>query len=555
MAGIRRNEDRTWRRRTPWRLTAEETGGATRQDLGEDGGHLGLLARLASAVRRRARYGWRLLRQGQRPPAVPAAMQWLVAHGRNGGLAPTAHDPLVCPGLTAATLSTLIMYGRLELAQEWSQWLHGTQLAGGAFPDASLRHASLFNTAQAIQGLAPLADELPGGAAALERACQYLASCVDGQGRIVPAGEQGGALEHWAAPSYLLSCLPPLAAAARRCERADWQAAVDRALDHARRSFDLTHWSAPLPQFAAAVEALLQLGCRDLAGEALHWPAALQRRDGSVPFTPSSRRTSSAGMAHLAVVWYKLGDAERADRIMTCLRRRQLAGGGFPGEWGRGASRRGHGESAWAAKHFLDAAQLQVQAAFAAERNSLPAEISLHDGRLAAVCNWLTALGSPAAVADVGCGSGRYLRQLAPRFPAARFSGIDVSRHCLEQLPECVEGRRGGMLRLPAVDGEIDGAMAIESLEHSLLPERAVRELCRIVRPGCRVLVIDKHRSKQPLSEHEPWEQWFSPGEVAAWMAPYCQEISVMEIPHGQAQRPTGLFLCWQGRRKPAASR
>lgn len=555
MTGIRRNEDRTWRRRTPWRLTAEETGGAMRRKLGEEGRPASLLARVASAVRRRARFGWRLLREGRRPPAVPAAMQWLSARGRNGGLAPTAHDPLICPGLTAATLSTLMIYERVELAREWSQWLLAAQLANGAFPDAGLQHASLFNTAQAIQGLAPLADELPGGATAIERACQYLASCIDGQGRIVPADGEGGAMERWAAPSYLLSCLPPLAAAARRCEQDDWKAAVERALDHARRSFDLAHWSAPLPQFAAALEALLQLGCRDPACEALHWPAALQRRDGSVPFTPGSRWSSSAGMAHLAVVWYKLGEAERADRVMACLRRRQLAGGGFPGAWGRGAGRRGQGESAWAAKHFLDAAQLQVQAAFSGTRTAMPAEIAVHDGRLAAVCNWLASLGSPAAVADVGCGSGRYLRQLAPRFPAARFSGIDVSRHCLEQLPECVEGRRGSMLRLPAVDGEFDGAMAIESLEHSLLPELAVRELCRIVRPGGRVLIIDKHLSKQPLSEHEPWEQWFSPGEVAAWLAHYCQEVSVMEIAHGQMHRPTGLFLCWQGRRKESAAR
>lgn len=550
MSGIRRNEGRTWRRRAPWRLTTEETGGALRREGGEGDRPTGLFARLAGAVHRRAKYAWRLLREGDRSPAVPAAMIWLAAHGRQGALSPSQRDPLPCPGLTAAALSTVMIYGQLELAREWSQWLLTVQLPTGAFPDAGLQHASLFNTAQAIQGLAPLADELPAAHAAIERACQYLASSIDGQGRLAPADGAGGAIERWAAPSYLLSCLPPLAAAARRCEQAAWQEAVERAVQYARRCVDLTHWSSPLPQFAASAEALLQLGCRDLAREALAWPAALQRRDGSVPFTPAARWASSAGMAHLAVVWYKLGEAERADRIMASLRRRQRAGGGFAAHWGRCFNERREAESAWAVKFFLDAAQLQVQAAFSAERNKLPAEIAVHDGRLAAACAWLSRLGSQAAVADVGCGPGRYLRQLAPRFPAAKFTGIDVSRHCLDQLPACVEGRRGGMLRLPAADGEFDGAVAVESLEHSLLPERAVRELCRIVRPGGRVLIIDKNLSKQPLSEHEPWEQWFSPGEVAAWLSPFCHEVSVMEIPHGQARQPTGLFLCWQGRRR-----
>lgn len=550
MSGIRRNEGRTWRRRAPWRVSAEEAGGALRRDGDEGGREPNLFARAVSAVRRRARYGWRLLREGRRPPAVPAAMHWLASHGAHGGLTPTTNDPLVCPGLTAAALSTLIVYGQVELARDWSRWLLGSQLENGAFPDAGLKHASLFNTAQAIHGLSPLADELPDGVAAMERACRYLVSRIDGQGRVVPSEGEGGAIEHWAAPSFLLACLPPLAAAARRCEQTVWKQAVDRALEYAQRSLEATHWNGPLPQFAATAEALLHLGCRDLAREALEWPAALQRRDGSIPFTPASRWASSAGMAHLAGVWYKLGETERADRIMACLRRRQLSGGGFAGHWGRCVDRRREGESAWTAKYFLDAALLQVQAAFAPSQRQLPAEIDIHDGRLAAVYNWLAKLGSHVAVADVGCGPGRYLRQLAPRFPAARFCGIDVSRHCLEQLPESIEARRGGMLRLPALDAEFDGAMAIEALEHSLLPERAVRELCRIVRPGGRVLIIDKNLSKQPLSEHEPWEQWFSPGEVASWLASYCQEVSVTEVSHFNHRQPTGLFLCWQGRKR-----
>jgi ubiquinone/menaquinone biosynthesis C-methylase UbiE len=106
------------------------------------------------------------------------------------------------------------------------------------------------------------------------------------------------------------------------------------------------------------------------------------------------------------------------------------------------------------------------------------------------------------------------------------------------------------LLRLPAADGEFDGAFAVESLEHSLLPQHAVRELCRVVRPGGRVLIIDKQRSKQPLSEHQPWEQWFAPNDIAAWLAEACDDVSVAEIPHGRHVRPTGLFLCWQGRRR-----
>ena len=85
----------------------------------------------------------------------------------------------------------------------------------------------------------------------------------------------------------------------------------------------------------------------------------------------------------------------------------------------------------------------------------------------------------------------------------------------LAGLPPDATACRGSLLQIPLPDGSFDGAFAVESLEHALLPERAVAELCRIVRPGGRVLVIDKHRARQPLSHHDPWERWFTPEELA----------------------------------------
>lgn len=510
----------------------------------------GWFARTASACKRRAVYAWRRLTEGEREPAVPAAMRWLKTQAAAGGLAPTPNDPLACPGLTGAALTTLAAFGQFELARRCAAWLLSTQLDTGAFPDAGLRNASLLNTSQAVQGLLALGEETPQAEASIRRACDYLASCVDAAGRIDPADRQGGAVELWAAPSFSIVCLPALASAARRCDRADWQAAADRALEHALRSYDLTHWNGPLHLFAWQIDALAQLGQRDLAREALVWPAGLQRRDGSVPSAPNLDWASTAGVAHLAAIWYRLHDRDRADRALACLRRRQRAGGGFAGSWGREAALHPQQETAWTAKHFLDASLLQVYTAFSSLADEQPTEIAAGDGRLSAVRDWMNRLGPTAAVADVGCGPGRYLQQLWRGFPEARLTGIDPSLRWLAHLPSRAEGRRGSLLHIPAADGEFDGAFAVESLEHSLLPQQAVRELCRIVRPGGSVLMIDKQRSKQPLSEHEPWEQWFAAEEVAAWLAEACDEISVTEIPHGRHAQPTGLFLCWQGRKK-----
>ena len=71
-----------------------------------------------------------------------------------------------------------------------------------------------------------------------------------------------------------------------------------------------------------------------------------------------------------------------------------------------------------------------------------------------------------------------------------------------------------------------------------------------IVRPGGRVLIIDKNRSHQPLSDCEPWERWFAPAEVSGWLEQHCRDVKCVAVPHARHREPTGLFLCWTGTKR-----
>jgi malonyl-CoA O-methyltransferase len=272
----------------------------------------------------------------------------------------------------------------------------------------------------------------------------------------------------------------------------------------------------------------------------------MQRRDGAIPAVAKGCWGDHALLAHLAAIWYRLGERDPADLALAQLARHQLQSGGWHESWGRGERVR---ESAWVVKHYLDAAQWQVHSSFSAELTALPQTIAADDGRLRAVEQWMTGFAAGEKVADVGCGPGRFVRILRERFPQVRLVGIDPAEAMLSRLPAQVEARRGGLLHLPGRAGEFAGALAVESLEHALLPEKAVAELCRVVRPGGRLLIIDKDVRFQPLSLCQPWERWFLPEEVSAWLAPYCDEVTVRGVSHGPNERGNGLFLCWQARR------
>lgn len=241
----------------------------------------------------------------------------------------------------------------------------------------------------------------------------------------------------------------------------------------------------------------------------------------------------AAQLAAQAVACYEAGRRREGDRHMRQLTQRRLRSG-------------------LAVVCYLKAALLQVQVTFEQSPDDLPDRIDAADGRVQGVLRWAGALESGATLADVGCGKGRFLPHVAAAFPGLRLVGIDPSAALLARLPAGVEARRGSLLSLPAADGEFDAALAVESLEHALVPARAVEELCRVVRPGGHMLVIDKHRAKQARSEYAPWERWFWPEELADWLDRFCDEVRVEPIAHLEGRPGRVLFLAASGRRKDA---
>jgi len=92
-------------------------------------------------------------------------------------------------------------------------------------------------------------------------------------------------------------------------------------------------------------------------------------------------------------------------------------------------------------------------------------------------------------VLDAGCGKGRFARVLQEQEPLAEIWGLDISEEMLRFVPEGIHTRAGFMTELPFESGFFDAAYATESLEHAVEIEKAVSEICRVVKPGGRISV------------------------------------------------------------------
>ena len=152
-------------------------------------------------------------------------------------------------------------------------------------------------------------------------------------------------------------------------------------------------------------------------------------------------------------------------------------------------------------------------------------------------------------VLDVGCGKGRFARVLKERHPGARVVALDLAESMLRFVPKDIAPVAASMTDLPLGANAFDAAYATESLEHAVDIDRAIAEICRVVKPGGRIVIIDKNAEHWGRLQTPGWEKWFRREEVERLLKRHCREVSSQFISYWEDVEPDGLFLAWLARK------
>lgn len=105
----------------------------------------------------------------------------------------------------------------------------------------------------------------------------------------------------------------------------------------------------------------------------------------------------------------------------------------------------------------------------------------------------------PALVLDAGCGAGIDLCALAPLLsPSARIVGLDASAALLATAAQRTAPHRdrcvlirGDLTNIPCRSGVFSACRIDRVLQHIPDPERAIRELVRVLEPGGTLVAFD----------------------------------------------------------------
>jgi ubiquinone/menaquinone biosynthesis C-methylase UbiE len=128
----------------------------------------------------------------------------------------------------------------------------------------------------------------------------------------------------------------------------------------------------------------------------------------------------------------------------------------------------------------------------------------VHQGVLARIPAGFT----PTGILDIGCGTGRLLRRMRVRWPAAILVGVDVSEGMVAQAREQTPGAtiyQAPAERMPLEDYSVDLVTSTASFHHWSDQAKGVREAARVLRRGGLFILADMSlpRHGQPNSRHQ----------------------------------------------------
>lgn len=281
------------------------------------------------------------------------ALLWIENNSVNGGIIHSSTLRKPYPEVTGYYIPSLLKWGEKDRALKFGDWLLSIQTPEGAWQDVSLQTIYTFDTGQILKGLYELIPFGKKYEAAFIKGCDWLLTQIDEEGRIltpttVAFSSVGNEYIH-------LYALEPLKVAAEKYQRDDFKAGVERALKYYLSRPDLTDFKILSHFHAYIIEALIDLGYKEKALNALKELKKYQKLNGAIPAFYNVQWVCLTALFQYALCFYKLEMLEEGNKLLNYGLSKQNKSGGFNGGSGWFVSYFKKTEISWPVKYLLDA--------------------------------------------------------------------------------------------------------------------------------------------------------------------------------------------------------
>ena len=466
------------------------------------------------------------------------------------------------PEVTGYYIPTLIRWGYRELAIDYAKWLISIQHDDGSWYDTFDQMPYVFDTAQILKGLLAAYSIWPDENVknAIIKGAMWLAGNIQHDGRFKAADESIWKMPKAYSELIHLYCLSPIREVGIQFSKLELLEMVDLSIDYYKQNHmeEILHFDLLSHFYAYVMEALVDLGELELAKAAMNNIANFQTEDGAVPGYNNVHWVCSTGLFQLALTWFRVGDIERGNKAFSYACRLQNESGGWYGSYPSVEDESNDyfaaSEISWAVKYFLDALYYKNKAEFDISAPKFMTSIDKDDERYKIIlqnAKETCLLGGDIRILDIGCGKGRYLKNLIEDLPDSQCYGVDISKNVIaEKTNQNIVWEEGSLTHIPFRDNNFAMAYTCEALEHAVDIKSAIREMARVVRPDGRIVIVDKNITALGTLEICEWEQWFDENELAAIMSEFCSEVNIVHDVNYEGYFKEGLFSVWIGKVK-----
>lgn len=483
------------------------------------------------------------------------AIQWIKNNSIPGeGIINNSNLRKSYPEVTGYYIPTLIRWGYRDLAVTYAKWLCSIQKEDGSWYDTEGKEPYIFDTAQILKGLLAIRKIYTDVDDNIIKGCEWILSRMTEEGQLLTPTKEAWGEEKTCSELIHVYCLSPLMEAAEIFDKPVYKEKAYKILSYYKENYlnEILNFNLLSHFYAYVVEGMLDMGEVDLAIEAMENIKKFQKNNGAIPGYRDVQWTCSTGLFQLALIWFRLGNIECGSKTFEYACKLQNETGGWYGSYlseesgGEANTYFASAEISWVVKYFLDALYYKNLAVFEKQAPLFLDEIKVNDGRYGVIKNVLINTDG-LDILDIGCGKGRYLKNLTKEIPN-KYYACDLSLSVLEHLDcEIAEKKQGSLTNIPYEDNKFEVVYTCEELEHAVDIESAVAEMARVTKENGKIIVVDKNKDKLGFLEMAECEQWFDIDEFKDMMLRRCCTVEVRKEIDYDNQKSNGLFCAWIG--------
>jgi malonyl-CoA O-methyltransferase len=491
---------------------------------------------------------------------------------QNKGIVITSKQRIIYQEVTGYYIPTLLQWGMRDKAKLYAKYLCEIQEKNGAWLNGEQKNPSVFNTGQVLRGLFAIADIYPEAYEHLIKGCDWIISNMDDKGRLTPT-EGTTWVEGVNSELIHLYCLPPLLYVGEKYKRDDYINAVHKIKKYYMDNYkeDIDNFNYLSHFYAYIIEALVDLGEKETARNAMNKIQQLQKMDGAVPAFKDCNWVCSTGLFQFAIIWFKLGNWKCGNKAFDYAVSLQNKSGGWFGGY-NAYIRMPNGkkikyacdevisyfpeqEISWAVKYFFDALYYRELVEFEHKAHTFLDYIDSSDSKYKIVFKEMLKQqenGEKLKILDVGCGKGRYLKKMYYSNTKNIYDGIDLSPKVLKYVKNPkISISTGNILNTGKNSEEYDLVFATESLEHSIFIDLAIQEMVRITKKSGKIIIIDKDEEVFNDFKYKDWiipdelstKQWLNTEEMKKiFEENNLDDIEIMDIPTSEGKLYKGYI-------------